>query len=260
MAVPANMFVRMDLATLQSELERLALESGTIARATRSELHRDLKADGSLVTAADKRIELMLSDELNRLMPDVSFWGEEGGFQERGTEGVWLIDPIDGTSNYAFGSPLWGISIALVQGGEIVAGAIHLPDLQELYSFHHQGPAIRNGMPLLPIRPGPIEPWELVSYSDLTLLEFGKQLPGKMRYCGAFVVEAAYVFRQCFRGLISHKANLYDAAASIGIAKALGAEIRYLDGDPFYVDPLIEARRIPKPFVIFPAGEGTILP
>lgn len=249
-----------DVASL-ARLVELGKECGQMARRLRAEQNRQLKPDGSLVTAADRAIESFLRIELPRLVPGSTVWGEEEGFESPGQAGLWLVDPVDGTSNYSFGSPLWGVSIAHYQNGAITMGCIALPDFDEIYSAGAGTGAYLNGERLTPIPAGPIEPFHLLSYDDGFLRDYQHHpIPGKMRYAGAYVVEAAFVFRQSFRGLISYKANLYDVAASLVIAGELGAEIRYLDGTRLDLPPIIEARCITKPFLIGPAGSGFTLP
>ncbi len=255
-----NVAVR-DLGQLRQELETIAFQAGRIAQETRRELRRELKADGSIVTEADRRVESFVRTELERLAPGTQTWGEEEGFSLPGPDGLWLVDPIDGTSNFAFGSPLWGISIGLAQGEDLTTGVVFLPDFNELYSAHLGGGATLNRIALPPVPPGSIRPEELVSYGDDTLEAYGHaMIPGKMRYSGAFVVEAAWVFQQRFRGMINHKANLYDAAASLCIARELGLDCRYVDGTEIEIAPILAARKIEKTFYIFPAESGFRLP
>lgn len=244
----------------QERLQSLMLRCGLIAQGIRSRMTAELKADGSIVTEADRQIESLLRVELPLLVPGTTVWGEEEGFREPGEAGLWLVDPVDGTSNFAYGSPLWGISVGLYQRGEITLGAIYLPDFEEVYTSRTGGGVTCNGQMLEPIPAGPIRDEELVSYSDTTVASLGLQrLPGKMRYSGAFVVEAVWVFRQRFRGLISHKANVYDVAPSLLMASELGMDVRYLDGRQFDLDARIHERRIPDPFVIFPSNSGVVI-
>jgi len=246
-----------DLRDLRTGVERILREAGSIATTIRQEIEPTLKKDGSLVTEADRAVESYLRRELAKLLPESTVWGEEEGFQEPGSAGIWLADPIDGTSNYAYGSPLWGITVALLHKGVMQVGGVALPDFDEVYSFHAGGGATCNGEPLDAIPPGPILNQELVSYCDLMFAELGPEnLPGKMRYTGAFVIEGMWVARQRFRGLISYKANLYDCAACIGICAELGADIRYVDGSRMDFDACIADRNIRNPFVIFPKDSG----
>jgi len=247
------------LAALMDPLAHLARESGAIATRVRQHHNRQLKPDGSIVTLADQEIEKYLRSELPKLVPNTTVWGEEEGTAEPGEGGLWLVDPVDGTSNYSYGSPLWGVSIALYHEGEILLGAIYLPDLDELYIGAKGEGAFFNGKRLDPIRTGEIDRPELVSYCDNCLRAFGEQIPGKMRYNGAFVVEAAMVLRGIFRGMVSHKANLYDAAASIVMAEELGMDVRHADGTAIDYRKVVREFNMTKPFVLFPKGCSTIL-
>src|SRR5206468_233789 len=136
-------------------------------------------------------------------VPGSTIWGEEFGFEPEGPGGLWLIDPIDGTSNFRFGSPLWGVSIALAVGEHIEMGAIYLPDLDELYMAERGHGAFLNEAPMKPIPPGAIRPEELVTYGDWILRNYlDAELPGKMRLSGAVVIDGAFTASQRFRGLI----------------------------------------------------------
>ena len=84
------------------------------------------KADASVVTDADLAVEDLVMARIAKRFPRDSRLGEEHGLHE-GTSGrIWMVDPIDGTSNFAAGLPLWGTSIGLVQGSRSILGAIHL--------------------------------------------------------------------------------------------------------------------------------------
>ncbi|MBL8047934.1 MAG: hypothetical protein JNJ45_04565 [Chthonomonas sp.] len=244
-----------DLAAIRPKLEDLLRTCGTIALEVRANHDRRVKPDGSLVTKADQQIEDFLHAELPKLVPGTRVWGEEHGHQSPGESGLWLVDPVDGTTNYSFGSPLWGTSIGLLQQGTITLGGMILPELREIYSAHSQGGATLNGKALPPVRPGDIDRTELVSYAEDTLLAYPTaDIPGKMRYNGAFVVEAAFMAKGAFRGLISQRANLYDIAASVVILQELGAEFRQVTGEAIDLEWVAQHGRMPGPFVIFPAG------
>lgn len=231
-----------------------------MAQSMRGGLSRTLKADGSIVTLADQEIERWLRPELESLVPGSATWGEEQGRSEGGSAGLWLVDPIDGTSNYAFGSPLWGVSIALYQEGGIQLGVVAIPDLAETYSARAGGGTTCNGEPIDPVPPGPVRPEELVSYCDSVRDEFARYgLPGKMRYAGAFVVEAAFFLKQRFRGVIAYRGSAYDFGACLCLAEEAGADVRYADGSAFAIDDLMHADRPKKPFLLFPKNSGFYL-
>lgn len=92
------------------------------------------KGPADFVTAADKRAEQIIFEELQRARPGFSFLMEEGG-EVKGTDGEnrWIIDPLDGTHNFMHGIPHWSISIALEARGEIMAGLIYDPVKDEIF-------------------------------------------------------------------------------------------------------------------------------
>ena len=231
--------------------------AGGIARQSRTQLARELKPDGSIVTNADKDVEIWLRAQLSMFTPDTSVWGEEFGYDGPNPNGLWLIDPIDGTSNFSFGSPLWGISVALLIGDRMNLGCIYLPDLEELYVAEAGGGAFMNGKAIPAIPPGPIRPEELVSYNE-TVKRIYKEtrLPGKMRISGAFVIDGAFTCMQRYRGMIGYNEHLYDAAASILLGQELEADIRYIDGTPLDLVALSQPVKIPKPWMMFPKESG----
>ncbi len=93
------------------------------------------KGPADFVTAADKRSEKIIFEELQRARPDYSFMMEESGeVKGNDPEHVWLIDPIDGTHNFMHGVPHWSISIALERKGEVIAGLVYDPTKNEMFT------------------------------------------------------------------------------------------------------------------------------
>lgn len=244
---------------MTSALEAAARKAGKIAQDARRVLSRELKPDGSIVTNGDRIVEEFLRIELPKIV-DAPIWGEEFGYATEGPNGVWTVDPVDGTTNYSFGSPLWGVSIALVKGDAVEMGAVFLPDLDEMYLGSLGSGSFCNGQRLSAIPKGPVEKFETVSYNDNVLQRCpGEKLPGKMRCSGAFVVDGAFVAQQRYRGLIGVREKLYDMAACVCICRELGADVRYLDGEALSIGALRENMAIAKPWVIFPGESGFLL-
>jgi myo-inositol-1(or 4)-monophosphatase len=98
-------------------------------------LQVSLKGPGNFVSAADRRAEEILREELTRARPGYGFLGEEGGKQE-GTDKThtWIVDPLDGTTNFLHGIPQFAISIGLQRDDAIVAGVIYNPANDELFT------------------------------------------------------------------------------------------------------------------------------
>lgn len=237
--------------SLLRETEPYIREAGLYAVKNRPNLQRTIKPDGSIVTNLDKEVETTLREQLLAMTPGAGFWGEEFGYSPATDEGFWLLDPIDGTSNFAFGQPLWGVTVAFFHSGKIRFGATFLPDLDLMLTAADQNGAHLNGQPLPPIPTGEITSVELVAIGD-SHVRIQKISPGKMRHLGAFCVEAVFTATQRVRAMTTGHINLYDCAGGIVAARELGAEIRHVNGDPFDENQWITAKKA-HPFYIGPA-------
>ncbi len=123
--------------SLQPRLE-IALEAcwraGRITLAYyQSQVHIDIKHDGSPVTQADLRAEQEIRSILGKHFPEDAIVGEEGGAQKKSADtGTWYIDPIDGTKSFICGVPFYAVLLAYEIAGEVVLGVINLPALNEM--------------------------------------------------------------------------------------------------------------------------------
>ena len=108
-------------------------------------LQVSLKGPGDYVSQADRRAEDIVHAELSRARPDYSFLMEESGAIE-GSDGQhrWIVDPLDGTTNFLHGIPIFAVSIALERQDQIVAGVIFNPAMDELYTAERGGGAFMN--------------------------------------------------------------------------------------------------------------------
>src|SRR5438045_2911367 len=135
-----------DLA-LANGLADLAAEVAMEVYGRGFEVHR--KPDLTPVTEADLRVERLIRDELARRAPGDAVLGEEGGLDGDASAGrTWVIDPIDGTKNFAAGIQLWATLIALLVGGEPVVGVASAPALGERYDAVRGGGARLTGEPI----------------------------------------------------------------------------------------------------------------
>lgn len=139
-----------ETAELRSLCERLATEAGTIARDGRRSSGRSLdrttkSSSTDLVTEFDRAAEAHIVGELRRLRPDDAIVGEEGTSDD-GTSGYsWFVDPIDGTTNFVYDQPSWSCSVAVAHDGRMLAGAVYVPPLDELFSAGAGAGATLNG-------------------------------------------------------------------------------------------------------------------
>ncbi len=129
----------------------LAIEAGELIEAMRDQvdLVGDTKSSNvDVVTAADRAAETLIVERLSVLRPDDAVLGEEGAGAE-GTTGVrWIIDPIDGTTNYVYSVPSYGVSIAAEINGELAVGVVYEPVFERCYSASVGGGAFKNGEPI----------------------------------------------------------------------------------------------------------------
>lgn len=136
---------------LRELAERLAREAGAIALDGRRNAGRSFGGDTKststdLVTEFDRAAEAHIVGELRRVRPDDAIVGEEGTDDE-GTSGfAWHVDPIDGTTNYVYDHQAWSCSVAVAHGDEMIAGAVAVPPVDELFSAHLGGGATLNGV------------------------------------------------------------------------------------------------------------------
>ncbi|MDC7677362.1 inositol monophosphatase family protein [Asticcacaulis machinosus] len=121
--------IQVMVASVRKSLKGISRDFGEV-----TELQVSRKGPGDFVTAADKRVEAALFEELTRVRPGYGFLGEEQGLIE-GTDKshTWIVDPIDGTTNFMHGIPHFACTVALERNSEIVAGVTFNPITNDLY-------------------------------------------------------------------------------------------------------------------------------
>lgn len=124
----------------------IAREAGTLlAHYYERGIGFDLKGDFDLVTEADRASEHLVVERLQTHFPQHNILGEEGGLREKNSEYCWYVDPLDGTTNFAHGFPMFNVTMALERSGELVAGVIYDPLRQEMFAAEAGGGAFLNG-------------------------------------------------------------------------------------------------------------------
>ena len=210
-------------------------EANAMAMARHGRADIEVKADDTLVTDADRNIEKMLRNRLSVLAPGWSFLGEEGGLVGDPDAPCWVIDPIDGTTNYARDIPLWCISVGAVQNGRPVFGMIAVPEIGEiLWAVEGQGAfQLKNGQTKrLRVRDHlPLQQEDLLASNTTVerVLDFS-QVPCRLRNFGALAYHLTVLARGSVIGMIAHYHKIYDVAAGLCICFEAGCEARYLDG------------------------------
>lgn len=139
----------LPVATALEDCQAWAEAASAIAlRFFRSGTDVDFKEDLSPVTLADRSVELELKSAISKKYPTHGIFGEETGIEGDTGEDLWVLDPIDGTRSFISGHPLFGMLLAYLHKGELLAGCINMPALKEVYCGGKDVPATRNGIPI----------------------------------------------------------------------------------------------------------------
>ncbi|RKF18669.1 inositol monophosphatase [Alginatibacterium sediminis] len=145
--------------TLEQRLElakSIAIKAGSIAQQHRDEgLNISSKSQQDFVTQADYAVEQFIQSELKKMCVEDGFLGEESGL-EITSGGMWIVDPIDGTSNYIKGMDYWCISMAFVVDHQVQVAVIYAPDRNELFWASAAGGSYLNGA-VQKLKPVPVD-------------------------------------------------------------------------------------------------------
>lgn len=140
-----------DLKFMCEEIEKAARETGAFIRKESIGFdlsRRESKGLNDFVSYVDKGSEKMLVEKLSRLLPEAGFKTEEGTIQKSGLKYCWVIDPLDGTTNFLHGVPPFAISIGLLEYDEPVAGVVYEITGNEMFTAWKDGGAYLNGKPV----------------------------------------------------------------------------------------------------------------
>lgn len=227
----------MNAQDLKAPLETAVRAAGQIVSSHfNGALKKHTKPDGSFATQADLESEQYLIKELGALIPGSAFYAEESGITS-GNEYCWVIDPLDGTTNFAQGIPYFCISVGLTRNGERIAGAIYQPTTDEFfYAFKGQG-AFLNDKPLKKRGPNTLEDAVIgcaLSYKvDHKLYNTIGALEPKVysvRILGAAALDIAYCASNRFDGALFSGLSWWDIAAGSLILEEAGGVASTLDG------------------------------
>lgn len=230
-------------------------EAAALALEWKSSVRVEVKADDTLVTETDRKIEAFLRARLGELAPGWSFLGEEGGLQGDPEAPCWVIDPIDGTTNYARDIPLWCISVGAVWRGQPVFGIIAVPEIDQLV-WAAQGMGaweVRGGeaRPLRVIDALPLHQEDLIASNTTVerVIDFSN-VPCRLRNFGALAYHLVALGRGSVIAIIAHYHKLYDVAAGLCICTEAGCAIRYLNGNNW--EAVVSTRSETQPLLCAP--------
>ena len=191
------------------------------------------KGPRDFVTKTDKIVEKIIIEELSKSKKNYSFFTEETGkINKKDRENIWIIDPIDGTTNFLHGIPHFAICIALKSKDEIVSGLIFDPIKDEMFYAEKDKGAFLNNQRLRVSKKLSLEDClfssnhEGVKYSNLN-----------MRYSGCAALDLAYVASGRLDGFFHNKINLWDVASGALMVKEAGGIVNDINKfDPNNID------------------------
>ncbi len=197
------------------------------------------KGPADFVSAADLRAESILHEELVKARPGFGFLGEEGGLTEGDGVNTWIVDPLDGTTNFLHGLPQFAISIALRENSEITYGAVYNPLTDDLYWAERNAGAFLNDRRMRVSSRGKL---------DESLIATGIPFMGRdgherylatlravianttgVRRCGAAALDLAYTAAGLYDGFWEYGLSPWDIAAGVLLIQESGGLVS--DGD-----------------------------
>jgi myo-inositol-1(or 4)-monophosphatase len=206
------------------------------------------KRGDDFATKVDLAIERQVVDALVSAT-GIPVHGEEFGGADLDSPWVWILDPIDGTFNYAAGSPMAAILLGLLHDGDPVAGLTWLPFMNERYTAVSGGPVLKNGVPQPPLARGDLTE-SIIGVGTfsadsrgrfpgryrLAVLEELSRVSSRMRMHGATGIDLAYVADGVLGGSISFGDHVWDHAAGVALVRAAGGVVTTLAGDEWKPD------------------------
>jgi len=205
----------------------------------------EYKGDADLVTAADRKSEALIRERIREHWPEHDVVGEEGGFRDTGSEFRWYVDPLDGTTNFAHGFPVFCVSLGLQRRGQLIAGVCFDPTRNELFAAERGGGAYLNDKAIHVSKVGKLAE-SLVGtgfpshkrhknpnihfYHQITLRTHG------VRRAGSAALDLCSVACGRLDGFWEFNLNPWDTAAGVLMVEEAGGQITDFEGSPFLLN------------------------
>lgn len=237
----------MDLEKLCKEVIEIVKETGHFIADERKRFQLDAvekKGKSDFVSYVDKGAEKQLVEKLHRLLPEAGFITEENTAGNQGEELKWIIDPLDGTTNFIHGVPPFAVSVALTQGTEIILGVVYEITQDECFYAWKDSSAYLNGKVIRVSEAATTQdsliatgfPYynfdQLGNFID-TMTYFMQHSQG-LRRLGSAATDLAYVAAGRFEAFWEHALHAWDVAAGVLILKQAGGQVSdFSGGDNF---------------------------
>lgn len=222
----------------------IARDAGTLLRAEfRRSRQLDFKSRAEIVTDMDLASERLIIERIVARFPEHHIISEEGGGHERSSRWIWLIDPLDGTNNYAHGQPFFAVSIALLQDDALQLGVVYDPVHDECFTATSTEAARLNGQPIQvsaidDLRAAQLStgfPYDRWSRPDTNVPEFQAMVMQcqDLRRMGSAALDLCAVAAGRSEGHWEVELKPWDSAAGALIVAAAGGQISDLRGNAY---------------------------
>ena len=240
--------MQVNLQTLCQEVCKLSKQAGEFIRSERSRFSVgkvEVKGKNDFVSYVDKGSEKLLVDGLSRLLPESGFIAEEGTSSIKGDEYNWVIDPLDGTTNFIHGIPCFAVSIALMRNEELVLGVIYEVNLDECFYAWEGSKAYLNGEEINVSKAATLADSLIATgfpYYDYSKMDaylevfkvFMKNTHG-LRRLGSAATDLAYVACGRFEGFYEYSLQPWDVAAGAFIVQRAGGRVTDFSGGKNFI-------------------------
>jgi len=233
----------MDYQKLCNQVQEIAREAGDFIRREGNNFKKsdiEFKGITSLVTYVDKTAERMIVSALKTLIPDSGFITEEGTADSSNEKYIWIIDPLDGTTNFLHHIAPHSVSIALMEDNRLVLGVVYEVKLDEMFCAWKDSPAYLNGTeikvsPTSDIRHALIGtgfPYYDFEHVDeyIAAMKFLMQNTRGLRRLGSAAVDLSYVAAGRFDAFFEHALHAWDIAAGAFIIQQAGGKVADFNG------------------------------
>jgi myo-inositol-1(or 4)-monophosphatase len=236
-----------ELRALEAAMIRAAHAAGAVLRARFGRIrHVREKRGAGLVTEVDLAAEAAAMRVLRRARKDFGILTEETGAHQAGRAGRFVLDPLDGTTNYIHGFPMFCVSIGAEWEGELVAGVIHHPILDETYHARRGGGAYVNRKRIRVSGTRRLRDSLLTTgftyrkdewlHAEMQPFERLSAVARAVRRPGSAALDLAYTARGVFDGFWERRLSPWDVAAGAVIVREAGGKVTGFDGAPFRID------------------------
>ena len=238
----------MNLESICQQVTELTKHVGRFIleeRKKNTELNVEVKGLHDFVTYVDKTAEEKIVEKLKQILPDAGFIAEEGTSTEKGERYNWIIDPLDGTTNYIHNLTPFAISIALKENDKIILGVVHELGLDECFYAWQGSPAFLNGNKIKVSDKKTIEESLIATgfpYYDykrikpfLETLVFFMENSHGIRRLGSAATDLAYVACGRFEAFYEYSLSPWDVAAGAFIVQQAGGKVSDFKGGNNYI-------------------------